>query len=148
MYALGGVAGSVSSGQTYALAAAYGNGPLNLAAGYFHASFANAFVLTGSGVSLAPGATAPTTGNPYFSSINRGLFSAKSLSMIRAAASYQLGLFQFGAAYSKVAYGEGSLSANTHFNNATLYANYKPVPAATLGVGYNFTKGADGGVAP
>ncbi|MCX4156452.1 MULTISPECIES: porin [Paraburkholderia] len=144
MYALGGVAGSASSGQTYALAAAYANGPLNLAAGYLHANFANDFVLTSSGVSLAPGASAPTTDNPYFSSINRGLFSAKSVSMIRAAASYQLGLFQFGAAYSNVAYGEGSLSADTHFNNATVYVNYKPFPTTTLGVGYNFTKG-DGG---
>lgn len=62
MYALGGVAGSVSSGQTYALAAAYGNGPRNFAAGYFHANLASDFVLTSSGVSLAPAATAPTTG--------------------------------------------------------------------------------------
>ncbi|MFM0175665.1 porin [Paraburkholderia sediminicola] len=144
MYALGGVAGSASSGQTYALAVAYGKGPLNLAAGYFHANFGNDFVLTNSGVSLAAGANAPTTDNPYFSSINRGLFSAKSVSMIRAAASYQLGLFQFGSAYSNVEYGEGPLSADTHFNNATLYVNYKPVPTTTLGVGYDFTKG-DGG---
>lgn len=39
MYALGGAAGSMSSGQTYSLAAAYGQGPLNVAAGYFHGRY-------------------------------------------------------------------------------------------------------------
>jgi predicted porin len=38
MYAFGGEAGETSGGQTYAIAAAYNHGPLNLAAGYLRAN--------------------------------------------------------------------------------------------------------------
>ncbi len=40
-YAFGGVAGSTGSGQTWSLAAAYNNGPIALAAGYFRADNTN-----------------------------------------------------------------------------------------------------------
>ncbi len=38
MYSLGGVAGATGSEQSYSAAAAYNNGPISLAAGYFYAS--------------------------------------------------------------------------------------------------------------
>ena len=42
LYSLGGVAGATGSGQSYGVAAAHSNGPLSLAAGYYHLSNGNA----------------------------------------------------------------------------------------------------------
>lgn len=80
MYALGGVAGQTGAGQTWSVAAAYNNGPLSLAAGYFVA--ANPAVTTAQRTIW--GGTSDGTFDG--SLVNLGYQRAKSINIARVAA--------------------------------------------------------------
>lgn len=143
MYAFGGQAGATGSGQTYAAAASYSNGPLALATGYFHA---NSNGTSGTFDGLNPNASFATDSE----ALTGGFVSANSMQIIRAAGSYVVGPFTLGAAYSNVQYNNyagASLGGNdTHFNTGQFYVNYQATPAALLGFGYNYTKGSGNNV--
>lgn len=136
LYALGGVAGSTGSGQTWSLAAAYNNGPLGLAAGYFHAN--NSTPATG--LRTGWGGTSDGT---FDGPINGGYVSAKSIGIARAAAQYTVGPFTMGASYSNAQYkpdGFSTYGSTEKYNVGQGFLNYQATPALLVGVGYSYTK--------
>ncbi len=143
MYALGGVAGSTGSGQTWAIAAAYNNGPFGIGAGYFKAN-SNGTSATFDG--LNPDASFANDS----AAIAGGFDTATSLQIIRAAGDYVFGPFTVGISYSNVAYDNytgPSLGGNgTRFNTGQGFVNYQITPAALIGFGYNYTKGSGNNV--
>jgi predicted porin len=137
MYALGGVAGSTGSGQTWSLAAAYNNGPLGLAAGYFRADNTN--TLTGGVRTTWTGTSDGTFDGP----INGGYISAKSIGIARLAAQYTVGPFTMGASYSNAQYksdGFSTFGSTEKYNVGQGFFNYQATPALLLGLGYSYTK--------
>ncbi|WP_206958015.1 porin [Trinickia acidisoli] len=137
MYALGGVAGSTESGQTWSIAAAYNNGPLGLAAGYFHADNSNTLT---NGVRTTWGGT---SGGTFDSNINEGYISAKSIGIARLAAQYAVGPFTMGASYSNAQYkpdGFSTFGSTEKYNVGNGFFNYQATPALLLGLGYTYTK--------
>ena len=135
LYAFGGIAGSTGSGQTYSFGAAYGNGPLSLAAGYFFANGGN---------SLTAGVrTWSSSSDSLFNTvINQGFASANSIQIVRAGGQYVIGPVTFGLAYSNTQYGSDAFSTfhdTAKFNNGSAFVNYQFTPALRGGVGYNYT---------
>jgi len=136
MYAFGGVAGSTGSEQTWSFAAAYNNGPLAVAAGYFVADNSNTGALRTTWTSSSDG---PFDGD----AVNSGLMTAKSINIARIAAQYTLGAFTFGGGYSNSQYKSDafSLFASTEkFNTGQVFVNYQAAPALLLGLGYTYMK--------
>jgi len=136
LYAFGGVAGSPGSGQTYSAAISYTSGPLGAAVGYLHADGGN---------TLTNGIRTWTSSSDslFFSAINQGFASAKSIDIIHAGVQYILGQFTVGVGYSHSQYSRDANSRFTdaaRFNNGAAYVNYAPRSDVLLGVGYNFTK--------
>jgi predicted porin len=137
MYALGGVAGQTGSGQTWSLAAAYNNGPISVAGGYFVAD--NPTVAT----AQRTGWGGTSDGTFDGSLINLGYQTAKSINIARIAAQYDAGRFTFGAAYSNSQYKADSQSvfgSTEKFNTGQGFLNYQATPALLVGVGYSYTK--------
>lgn len=138
MYALGGVAGSTGSGQTWSLAAAYNNGPIGLAAGYFRADNTN--TLGTNGLRSTWGGTSDGT---FDGPINSGYISAKSIGIARVAAQYTVGAFTMGASYSNAQYKADAFStfrSTEKYNVGQGFLNYQATAALLLGVGYSYTK--------
>ena len=144
MYAFGGQAGGLGSGQTYAVAAAYDHGPFGFGAGYFHA---NSNGTSGTFDGLNPDASSFAIDSP---AISGGFVSANSIQIIRAAGDYTFDKFTFGASYSNVQYNNYATPAgsnnNTKFNTGQVFVDYQVTPAALIGAGYNYTKGSGNGV--
>lgn len=140
MYAFGGDAGETSGGQTYAIAALYSHGPLNLAAGYLRANNDGTSSTYDGFTSTGLDSTA----------INGAFISATTLQIIRAAGTYAIGPVTLGAAYSNVDYGNYAAAPGsnngTRFNTAQAFVNYQLNAAIELGVGYNYTKGSGNNV--
>jgi predicted porin len=140
LYALGGVAGSTGSGQTWSLAAAYNNGPVALAAGYFRANNTNTVGANG----LRTGWSASATSDGTFDGpINSGYATAKSIGIARVAAQYTVGAFTLGASYSNAQYKSDALStfgSTEKYNVGQGFLNYQATAALLLGVGYSYTK--------
>jgi predicted porin len=139
MYALGGVAGKPGSGQTWSAAAAYNNGPLAVAGGYFYAAnpspTAGLLRTTWGGTSDGPfdGGTA----------LNNGYITAKAIGIARIAAQYTVGPFTVGADYSNAQYKADAFSAFTStekYNTGRGFVNYQATQATLLGLGYSYTK--------
>jgi predicted porin len=142
MYAFGGVAGSTGSGQTWSVAAAYNNGPISVAGGYFVADNASVDGLRAS-TSSGSGWSSTSDGTFDGSFINLGLQSARSINIGRIAAQYVAGPFTFGAGYSNSQYkadGESVFASTEKFNTGQGFLNYQATPALLLGVGYSYTK--------
>jgi predicted porin len=144
MYAFGGQAGGLGSGQTYAVAAAYDHGPFGFGAGYFHA---NSNGTSGTFDGLNPDASSFAIDSP---AISGGFVSANSMQIIRAAGDYTFDKFTVGAAYSNVQYNNYASAAgnknDTKFNTGQVFLDYQLTPDALLGVGYDYTKGNGNGV--
>jgi predicted porin len=145
MYALGGVAGTTGSGQTWSGAATYGTGPFSLAAGYI--SMSNASTLAGRGGSptTAPGWSTNATSDATFdgSLINGAYASASKINIASAAAQFVTGPFTVNVRYSYAQYkpdGASAFSSQEHYNVAGIYAGYQLTPAMLLGLGYIYTK--------
>ena len=137
MYAFGGVAGSTGSGQTWSLAAAYNNGPLGLAAGYFRADNTN--TLTNG---LRTGWTSTSDGT-FDANINNFYATAKSIGIARLAAQYVVGPFTLGASYSNAQYKADAFSgfgSTEKYNSGSGFVNYQATPALLLGAGYTYMK--------
>jgi predicted porin len=136
MYAFGGVAGSTGSGQTWSLAAAYNNGPIGLAAGYFRADNPH----TAPGLRTTWGGTSDGT---FDGPINAGYSTAKSIGIARAAAQYTVGPFTMGASYSNAQYKADAFStfgSTEKYNSGSAFFNYQATPALLLGLGYTYMK--------
>ncbi|TKC91181.1 porin [Trinickia terrae] len=135
LYGLGGVAGSNGAGRTYSFGAAYANGPLALAAGYFYANGGNS---TTNGVR----AWTSSSDSLFNTVINQGFASADSIQIVRVGAQYAIGPVTTGLAYSNTQYGHDSSSlfhTTAKFNNGSAFFNYQLNPALRAGVGYNYT---------
>jgi len=142
MYAFGGVAGSTGSGQTWSVAAAYNNGPLGVAAGYFVADNNNGVrPVTAASNGWSSGATSGGTFDG--SLINLGYGTAKSINVARFAAQYVVGPFTLGAGYSNAQYKSDAFSAfnsTEKFNTGQGFVAYQATPALLVGAGYSYTK--------
>ncbi|SAL53708.1 porin [Caballeronia udeis] len=134
MYALGGVAGSVGSGQTWSAAAAYTAGALSVAGGFLHVDNGNT-VLSTRGTS--------TSDSFFNSSVNSAYASSRSINVGRVGAQYVIGSVTAGAAYSYSLYSPDASSTFTgseHFQNGSVFASWMINPAFQLIGGYNYTK--------
>ncbi|CAN7470154.1 porin [Caballeronia sp. LjRoot34] len=136
LYGLGGVAGSTGNGQTYSFGAAYANGPLGLAAAFFHAN--------GGSTATNGVRTWTSSSDTLFNTvINQGFSSAKSIQIVRVGGQYVFGPVTAGAAYSNTQYARDALSAfseTAKFNSGSVFLNYQLTPALRFGGGYNYTK--------
>ncbi|GAB7534346.1 porin [Burkholderia sp. 22PA0106] len=134
MYAFGGVAGSVGSGQTWSAALGYAQGPLNLAAGYLH-------VDNGNPSSSARGAS---SADSFFNSaVNRAFETARSIDIARAAAQYAFGAVTVGTAYSHVSYAPdaaSTFSGSQRFDNGSVFASWMATQSFQVVGGYNYTR--------
>jgi predicted porin len=141
MYALGGVAGKTGAGQTWSAGAAYNNGPIAVAAGYFVADNAAG---PRTADTNAGGWNSPTSGGTFDGSlVNLGYQTAKSINIARIAAQYVIGPVTLGAGYSNSQYKADSLSAfssTEKFNTGQGFVNYQANAALLLGLGYSYTK--------
>ncbi|CAM2141093.1 Porin [Pararobbsia alpina] len=139
-YSLGGVAGSTGSAQTWSIAAAYNNGPIGIAAGYWVADNYNPSNRLGWGNSS--GASPTSTGTFDGDAVNGAYASARSINVARVAGQYVFGPFTVGAAYSNSQYKSdgGSLFATTEkYNTGQGFFNYQATPALLVGLGYSYT---------
>ena len=133
MYALGGVAGQTSAGQSYSLAVSYTNGGLGLAGGYFYTKTSST---TG---------FASTADDNQDDAINTAFSAgARSLGIGRVGGQYAIGPFTFGGSYSNVQYrplaGQGLFTSNETFNSGSVFLNYQLNPALLVGAGYTYLK--------
>jgi predicted porin len=136
LYGFGGQAGSTGSGQTWSVSAAYANGPLSLAAGYYYADGGS--TVGGNGKRI----WTSSADSPFNTAVNAGFATAHSVSIARAAAQYQYGALTSGLAYSHTEYASDSASLFTgsaRFNSGSAFVNWQFTPAARMGVGYHYT---------
>ncbi|KVT07679.1 porin [Burkholderia sp. MSMB1459WGS] len=143
MYALGGVAGSTGKGQTWAAAAAYNNGPLGVAAGYFHAN--NASALTAGKRTGWAGTSDEIFDSPGSSFINNAFTSSTSIGIAQVAAQYAFGPVTVGAGYSNAQYkadGASTFGTNQKYNTGRGFVTYQASAPLLLGLGYIYTKGS------
>ncbi|SAL29192.1 porin [Caballeronia udeis] len=134
LYALGGVAGSTTSGQTYSAAALYANGGLSLAAGYL---FAKNDEAGGAG-------TADQIQNNSVTPLFGSVAMVGSRQIAQAAAQYAVGLFTANLRYSNAQYkpyvNYGAFNRTETYNVGAASLAYQVTPAALLAVGYTYTK--------
>ncbi|CAM2169290.1 porin [Burkholderia cepacia] len=144
MYAFGGVAGSTGKGQTWAAAAAYNNGPLGLAAGYFHANNASALSANGTRSGWAGSSDAIFDGDSGTTFINNAFTSSTSIGIAQVAGQYAFGPVTVGAGYSNAQYkadGNSAFGTNQKYNTGRAFVTYQASAPLLLGLGYIYTKG-------
>ncbi|MGS0891607.1 porin [Burkholderia stagnalis] len=142
-YAFGGVAGATGSGQTWSAAAAYNNGPLGLAAGYFHANN-SAPIVAGTRSDWA-GSSDAIFDSPGSSFINNAFTSSSSIGIAQVAGQYAFGPVTFGLGYSNSQYKADANSAfgsTEKFNTGRAFVTYQATAPLLLGLGYIYTKGS------
>ena len=144
MYALGGVAGSTGSGQSWGAAATYGIGSFNVAGGYFMMDNSSALA---DRVKNGGWASNATSDNVFWngSQINAAYASAKSVGTGQIAAQYVAGPFTFSGRYSNVQMrpdGHSAFASTQRYNVAAGFLGYQLNPATLLGLGYTWTHGA------
>ncbi|KML48122.1 porin [Burkholderia cepacia] len=137
MYALGGVAGKTGSGQTWSVAAAYNNGPVGVAAGYFYAN--NPTPSAG----VRNNWTSTTSDNIVDGPINAGYVSAKSIAIAQVAGQYVIGPVTLGLGYSNSQYkpdASSGFGSTEKYNTGRAFVTYQVTPPLLLGLGYSYTK--------
>lgn len=131
-YGVGGIAGSVSRGQSISAALRYVNGPLGVAAGYLKMN--NTELTTG--FDSASSASIPT------SAVNTGYVSARGIQHAAVAGNYAIGDLTLGLNYSNVKYTPGGKSLfrdTAMFNTYGALAVYRFTPAFSVAGGYSYT---------
>jgi predicted porin len=136
MYAAGGVAGSISNGQTYSAALAYNSGPLALAAGYLHID---------NGTASVRGTTSSTsTADSLFNTnVNLHYATAKSIDIARVGGNYQIGPVTVGAYGSYSDYKPDASSAFTtseKYKVGSAYAVWQVSAPLSTEIGYVYMK--------
>jgi predicted porin len=136
MYAVGGVAGSIGNGQSYAAALAYNGGSLGLATGYLHIDNGTA--------SLRGSASSTSTSDSLFlSDVNRAYTSAKAIDIARISGNYQIGAVTVGAYGS---YSDYKPDASSAFKRAekykvgSVFAGWQVSAPLTTQIGYVYMK--------
>ncbi|SUA90678.1 Outer membrane porin protein BP0840 precursor [Pandoraea pulmonicola] len=142
MYASGNVAGKMGAGRSYGLAAAYSNGPVALAAGYFFADGGNTRVTT-SAPDFDSREWSGSAGSLFNSPINNGFRTASHVRIARAGAKYAIGPAILGVSFSNAQYASDALSLFTgtaKFDTVNAFATYALTPAINTGIGYSYTR--------
>ncbi|HHX4060014.1 porin [Burkholderia contaminans] len=137
MYGLSGVAGKPGSGQTWSVGAAYNNGPIGVAAGYFYAN--NPTPASGP----RTGWTSTTADNIIDGPINSGYETAKSIGIAQVAGQYAIGPVTLGLGYSNAQYkpdASSGFGSTEKYNTGRAFATYQVTPPLLLGLGYSYTK--------
>jgi predicted porin len=133
-YALGGVAGNTTSGQSYSAAALYGNGGFNLAAGYLFAK--------------NDGAGGAGTADPIQNNSVTPLYDSVALvgsrQIVQIATQYVIGSLTANVRYSNAQYKPyvsfGAFGRTENFNIGAASLAYQATPAELLAIGYTYTK--------
>jgi predicted porin len=136
MYALGGVAGTTGSGQTWSGAATFATGPFTVAAGYFLADNSNTTGLRTTWASTSDGT--------FDGQVNSVYQTAKSIGIAQVAGQYVAGPFTVNLRYSNAQYkpdANSGFGSTEKFNVGGVYLGYQATPAMLVGVGYAYTKG-------
>ncbi len=144
MYALGGVAGSTGSGQTWAGAASYATGPFSVAAGYIRMDNAATTTLRVTPTGTPQWSSTATSDGTFDSVQNLAYASAKSIGIASVALQYVAGPFTFGGRYSNAQYkpdAQSTFTSTEKFDVGAGFVNYQLTPAALLGFGYTYTHG-------
>ncbi|RZF26221.1 porin [Paraburkholderia sp. UYCP14C] len=150
MFSLGGIAGNFARNRIWSVSAGYVTGAVSLGAGYLSVENPNTSFFG------SPGSPAPTVngvpGNNMLSPVYSGYASARSMSVVGAAAAYTIGSATVGAVYSNTRFDDlGDLSSGPNplglsgsksFNNGELNFRYQFTPALLWGLAYNYTKGS------
>jgi predicted porin len=145
MYAMGGVAGSMGSGQSWGAAGTYAIGSFNIAAGYYMMDNASSLAARTGSDGTVGWSSGATSGAMFDGQINQAYASAKSVGTAAVAAQYVTGPFTFAARYSNVqlkADGFSTFTTTQRYNVAGGYFGYQVNPALLLGLGYNWTHGS------
>jgi predicted porin len=142
MYAFGGQVGATGAGQSWGAAAAYGNGPVSAALGYFHTdNLASSVPRTGWG-----GTTGAGTFNSAFpdsAGINSAYITAKSIGIASAAFQYEADSFIGNISYSNAQYRPDAASAfqsTQRYNIGRVFVGYRITPMSLVGLGYAYVK--------
>jgi predicted porin len=134
MYALGGVAGSTGSGQTWSAALGYQSTSISAAGGYLHIDNGNGSL----------GNRGKSTADSLFNSpVNAAYSSSRTINIGRVGANYVVGSLTLGAAYSYSQYTADAASTFTgseKYHNASVFAQYQVTPAFLVIAGYNYTR--------
>lgn len=134
MYALGGVAGDTTSGQTYSAAALYNHGGFSLAAGYLFAKNEGA---DGAG-------TADLVQNNSVTPLYGSVAMAGSRQIMQIAAQYVTGPLTANVRYSNAQYKPyadyGAFNRTESFNIGGVSLGYQVTPAELLAIGYVYTR--------
>ncbi|CAD6547967.1 porin [Paraburkholderia sabiae] len=132
LYSLGGVAGATGSGQSYAVAAAYSNGPLNVAAGYYHFNNGNA------------ANRGTTTWDSLFSTpVNAAYATASAINNVRFGGNYLVGPVTLGGYYSHAEYtadGRSAFANTQKYNTGSVYAVWQVSAPLQTQIGYVYMK--------
>ncbi|WP_322044006.1 porin [Paraburkholderia sp. J67] len=149
MFSPGGVAGNFARNRIWSVSAGYASGALTLAAGYLDVQNPNT-AFFGSGGSPAAVVNG-VPGNNMASPVYSGYASAKSMSVLDAAAAYTIGSATAGVVYSNTRFRDlGDLSSGSDprglsgtaiFNNIEVNFRYQLTPAFLLGAAYDYTHG-------
>ncbi|SIT39258.1 conserved exported hypothetical protein [Paraburkholderia piptadeniae] len=133
-YALGGIPGSVGSGQSYGVGLSYSGAVWSFGGGYLH-------VDNGNGTTATRG-TADAK-DLIISPVNSAYATASKINIARAGASFTVDSFTFGGYYSYSEYLADAASTfrqAERYNNGNLYAVWQATPATTFEIGYNLLK--------
>ncbi|MGF6595431.1 putative porin [Paraburkholderia sp. GAS448] len=142
MYALGGVAGAVGSGQTWGAAATWAAGGLGVAGGYVSMHNLNSPVLRTGWSSTSDGMF--DSAFPTFAGINAAYATASRIGIASVAVQYVTGPWTGNLSYSNAQYyhdGSSTFGQTQKYEVGRAYLGYQITPAALLGIGYAYTKG-------
>nr|WP_241015812.1 porin [Pandoraea nosoerga] len=142
MYATGNVAGKAGAGRSYGLAAAYSNGPVALAAGYFFADGGSKRVSQFT-PEFGMREWSGSAGSLFNSPINSGFRTASHVRIARAGAKYAIGPAILGVSFSNAQYASDALSmfnGTARFDTVNAFAMYALTPAVNTGIGYSYTR--------
>ena len=139
-YSLGGVAGSLNSGSTWAGAIQYANGPIGLAVGFSRINNST----TGGGAFGADSTTSNNGAQAGVSALTNGYQTAQAQQRFAVGGSYTFNsAWDVSATYSNVQYipGIGSKFTDTAiFNTGGIVLHWKPAVTWDFGAGYSFTR--------
>ncbi len=137
MAALNGVAGSVSAGSVYSVAASYTSGTFSFAAGYMVNKVDNNTALVG-GIPTTTSSTS-ADGLAYDNPIVQ-FENVTSNEIGRIGGQYVFGPFIVGAAYSNSRFRQFASDATLTFNSGAAFVHYAVNSALSLAAGYSYTK--------
>ncbi|MCG5074068.1 porin [Paraburkholderia tagetis] len=133
LYALGGVAGSPSSGETFSAAAAYNNGGLSLATGYLFAKNDD----------VNAGGTSDLIQNNSVTPLFDAIPMVGSRQIFHVAAQYVIGSLTANIRYSNAQYKPytqfAAFNRTETYNTGAASLGYQATPFVLLAVGYTYT---------